>query len=102
MIDTFKNIFGILAVDLVHRECRYQSKMATQVEKAKCVFGLSRTILLQLRSIFVETRTERFPQRGKAFIHGASNSKKPAVCVKRRVLEGLALLTTPRIYIPRR
>jgi hypothetical protein len=27
----------MLAVGLVQRECRYQSKMATQIEKAKCV-----------------------------------------------------------------
>jgi hypothetical protein len=33
----------MLAVGLVHRECRYQSKMATQVEKAKCVIWFIET-----------------------------------------------------------
>jgi hypothetical protein len=38
-----KNIFGILAVRLVHYECRYQSKMVTYVEKAKCVIWFIET-----------------------------------------------------------
>jgi transposase len=33
----------MLAVGLVHRECRYQSKMATQVEKASCVIWFIET-----------------------------------------------------------
>jgi hypothetical protein len=44
MVDKLKKtFFDILAVGLVHRECRYQSKMATQVEKAKCVIWFIET-----------------------------------------------------------
>jgi hypothetical protein len=33
----------MLAVHLIHRECRYQSKMTTQVEKAKCIIWFIET-----------------------------------------------------------
>jgi hypothetical protein len=81
-----KTFFGMLAVGLVHRECRYRSKMATQVEKAKCVIWFIETHFATTVKLFIGIRTGKFRQKGKAFMHGASNSKKLVVCVKGRFL----------------
>jgi hypothetical protein len=47
--------------------------------------GLSRPIPLQLCSVVAAIRTRRYHRRGKAFVHGVSNSNKLVGRVKGRV-----------------
>jgi hypothetical protein len=54
----------MLAVGLVHRECRYQSKMATQVEEAKCVTWFIKTqSATTVRRLYRNTNREVPPTR---------------------------------------
>jgi predicted site-specific integrase-resolvase len=69
----------MLAVGLVHgtaASVTTRVKWRLNSKRRSVIFGLSRLILIQLYSVFIGTRTGRFHQRGKEFMHGVINSNK--------------------------
>jgi hypothetical protein len=94
-IQTQKCFFGMLAVSLVHRECRYESKMATQVEKAKCVIWFIETnSATNVKRLYLNTYRKVPPTRKSIYAWRKQFEGTGCLC-KGKSPEGLSLLTIP-------
>jgi hypothetical protein len=85
----------MLVIGLVHRECCYQSKMATQVEKVKCVIWFIEThSATSVQRLYRNTYRKVAPTRKSVYAWRKQFEETGCLC-KGKSPEGLALLTVP-------